>query len=158
MKTLIVILIQASIILNVTAQEQTSSETELPTEVVDVLNAYIHILTTSETLDECADRFLAIAGGGLVNPAGTKLRESVKPYSLKKDFENIKFYTVPVNVVRVVKSQTQMTGYGASAIAGDVYKIFIAKKDGTQPAPVQIVFPKEHPSISTPKITNIGSF
>ena len=101
---------------------------------------------------------LIIAGGGLVNPAGTALRSSVKPYSLKKDFTNIKFYKIPVKIIRVAKTRTSGAGYGESAIAGDWYKIYIAKKDGSQPAPVHIVYPENHALIKTPKIIQGGSF
>jgi len=130
---------------------------ELPVEVKQVLDRYVEILTTSKTLDICAEKFVLIAGGGLVNPAGTALRSSVKPYSLRKDYENIKFYKVPVEIKRVAKTRTGQAGFGESAIAGDWYKIYIAKQDGSQPAPIHIVVPENHPTIKTPKVTGIGS-
>ncbi len=139
------------------AQQKDIPVTELPKEVKQVLNEYINILNTSKTLDECADRFLAIAGGGLVNQTGTALRSSVQPFSLKKDFTNIKFYEVPAKIMRVAKTRTSGAGYGASAIAGDWYKIYIAKKEGSQPAPVHIVYPENHSSIKTPKVIQGGS-
>jgi hypothetical protein len=130
---------------------------QLPVGVNIVLEEYINILRTSKDLDECAIKFLTIAGGTLVNPEGTMLRNSVKPYSLKKDFENIHFYMSPVKIVRVVKIQTKQAGYGKSALAGDWYKIYIAKKDGSQPAPIHIVDPIGHPFIKTPKVIQVGS-
>ncbi|NPA67878.1 MAG: hypothetical protein GXO50_04630 [Chlorobi bacterium] len=141
------------------AQQKDISVRETPKEVLDVLVQYINILRTSKNLDECADKFLEIAGGGLVNPAGTALRSSVKPYSLKKDFQNRGTIKVPIEIARVAKTKTGQAGYGASAIAGDWYKIYVKKVDGGgRPAPVHIVVPKNHPTVKTPKVTQIGSF
>ena len=139
------------------AQQKDIPVSELPKAVKVVLDEYIKILSTSKDLDQCATSFLQIAGGGLVSPAGTALRRSVKPYSLKKDFNDIKFYKVPVEIARVAKTKTNMCGYGASAIAGDWYKIYIVKKDGSQPAPIQIVVPEGHKTIKFPKVMSIGS-
>jgi hypothetical protein len=140
------------------AQQSDIPVSQLPAEVKAVLDEYVNILSTSENLDICAERFLTIAGGGLVSPEGNSLRSSVKPYSLKKDFENIKFYKVPAEIVRVAKTRTGQAGYGPSALAGDWYKIYIAKKNGTQPAPVHIVMPENHPTIKSPKVIQGGSF
>ncbi len=141
------------------AQQRDIPVSELPKEVKAVVEEYVNILSTSKDLDECADRFLAIAGGGLVNPAGTKLRSSVKPYSLKKDFTNIKSVKIPVVIARVAKTRTGQAGYGASAIAGDWYKVYIEKvPGGGRPAPVHVVVPENHPTIKTPKVIQGGSF
>ncbi len=157
-KLKLLILAVVSIAFSVNAQQKDIPVSELPKEVKAVLEEYVNILTTSKDLDECADRFIAIAGGGIVNPEGTQLRSSVKPYSLKKDFDNIKFYKVPIEIVRVAKTRTGQAGFGASALAGDWYKVYIAKKTGGQPAPVHIVYPENHPTIKVPKITQGGSF
>lgn len=132
---------------------------QLPNEAKQVLDKYVQVLNAS-SLDECANQFLDIAGGGLVNPAGTALRSSVKPYSLKKDHENIKFYKQPAVITRVNKTQSNGQGYGASAIKGTEYKIWIEKKDPSQgrPAPVSILIPEGHATIKTPKVVKIGSF
>lgn len=140
------------------AQQKDIPIGQLPDEVKVVLDEYLNILSTSQTLDEAAERFLSIAGGGLVNPDGQSLRNSVKPFSLKKDFENVHFYTVPVKIIRVAKTKTGQAGFGESAIAGDWYKIYIAKVNGGQPAPVHIVVPENHPTIHSPKVIQIGSF
>lgn len=141
------------------AQQRDISISQLPREVKIVLNDYLDILTKSDNLDECAKQFMKIAGGGMVNPAGTSLRSSVKPYSLKKDYENVKFYKTPADIARVAKTQTSGSGYGESAIAGDWYKVYINKKNGVNgmPAPIHIVVPKNHKIIKTPKIIQIGS-
>jgi len=130
----------------------------LPSEVKVVLNEYLNILSTSNDLDEAAERFLSIAGGGLVSPNGESLRSSVKPFSLKKDLENVHFYKVPAKIERVAKTKTGQAGFGESAIAGDWYKIYIAKANGGQSAPVHIVVPQNHPTIKAPKVIQIGSF
>jgi hypothetical protein len=131
---------------------------QLPSNVKNVLNKYVQILG-SGTLDQVANNFASIAGGGLVNEQGNQLRSSVKPYSLKKDWQNIKFYAYPVQITRVNKSHTNGTGYGASALKGTVYKIWIAKKNGQagMPAPISIIVPEGHPTIKSPKVIGIGS-
>lgn len=129
----------------------------LPKDVENVLNEYLKILNTSENLDECAEKLVNIAGGSLVNEDGS-LRNSVKPYSLKKDFQNAGFYSYPAKIARVNLSKTMQTGYGPTALAGDKYKIYIKKKNsGGIPAPIHIVVPKNHEFIKSPKVTNIGS-
>ncbi len=141
------------------AQQKDIPVSELPKEVKEIVDEYVNILSTSKDLDECAERFIKIAGGGLVNQTGTSLRSSVKPYSLKKDFTNIKSVKIPVVITRVAKTKTGQAGYGASAIAGDWYKVYIEKIDGGgRPAPVHVVVPKNHPTIKSPKVIQIGSF
>ncbi|MBN1187589.1 MAG: hypothetical protein JXB49_35265 [Bacteroidales bacterium] len=132
---------------------------ELPSNVKDVLVEYIAILK-SESLDICYDKFKSIAGGTLVNESGTNLRTGIKDYSLKKDFQDIKFYKDPPEITRVNKTMSNGQGYGASAIKGYVYKVWIAKIDPSNgmPAPVSIMVPEDHPTIKTPKVVNIGSF
>jgi|GEM_PF-338165 len=132
---------------------------ELPSVVKKVLDRYISILSTSETLDQCEKSFVSIAGGGLVDEMGTQLRRSVKPYSLKKDFNGIRFYKVPIEITRVNVSESAGNGYGYSAIRGKIYKVWIAKKDNINgyPAPISIMVPEGHKSIKTPKIVGIGS-
>jgi hypothetical protein len=157
MKKIVIFALLSLFSFTMMAQQKDIPVSELPKEVKEVLVQYIDILKSAESLDQCADNFVQVAGGGLVNEDGKSLRSSVKPYSLKKDFQNVKFYKDPVEIARVAKSQTKQTGYGASALAGDVYKIYIKKKDDSQPAPIHIVYPKNHSFIKTPKVTNIGS-
>ena len=132
---------------------------DLPASVKQILDKYVEILNIA-SIDECATKFCEIAGGGLVNEDGKTLRNNVKPYSLKKDHDAIKFYKVPVEITRVNKTYSNGQGFGASTIKGTVYKIWIAKKAGGagMPAPVSIMVPEGHSSITTPKVVNIGSF
>ncbi|TAF67296.1 MAG: hypothetical protein EAZ55_02965 [Cytophagales bacterium] len=132
---------------------------KLPQEVRQVLDSYINILTTSSSLDDCAGKFTAIAGGGLVNEDGQTLRSSIQPFSLKKDFDNVKFYASPIKITRVNATYSNGQGFGPSAIKGMVYKIWIAKKEGQagMPAPISIMVPDGHESIRTPKVVGIGS-
>jgi len=135
---------------------------KLPADVKKIVEEYVNILTTSQDLDDCAKRFTSIAGGSLINedPENVTLLSTVQPFSLKKDFNNIKFYTQPVQITRVNVSETSGTGYGASKVAGKIYKVWINKKNPKQgmPAPVSIIVPEGHSSIKTPKVINIGSF
>ncbi len=132
---------------------------DTPKEVFDVLGKYIGILDQAKDLDQCADMFVTIAGGSLVNEDGQTLRGTVKPYSLKKDFQNVKFYADPVEVTRVNKQVNRSSGFGPSAIRGTMYKIWIKKKAGAagMPAPITIMVPEGHPSIKEPKVVGIGS-
>jgi len=132
---------------------------KLPKEVKAVLDQYVAVLNAPD-LDSCAVLFFPIAGGGLVNPEGTALDSDLKQFSLKKDYSNIKFYTQPAKITRVNARASSGDGYGASAIAGKIYKIWIAKKPGVagMPAPVSIMVPQGHETIKTPKVIGIGSF
>jgi hypothetical protein len=132
---------------------------QLPAEVKAVLVEYVDILRNSKDLDECAEKFIAVAGGSLVNEDGLSLRSSVQPFSLKKDYNNVKWYANPIKITRVNVSTTNGSGYGESAIKGKVYKIWIDKADKStgMPAPISIVVPEGHASIKTPKVVNIGS-
>jgi hypothetical protein len=132
---------------------------QVPENVLQILQDYAKVLS-AETLEKCAESFVQIAGGGLVNESGSKLRQDVPQFSLKKDYNNFKFYAQPLQITRVNKSWSNGDGYGGSAIKGWVYKIWIDKKKGVNgmPAPVSIMVPEEHPSIKTPKVIGIGSF
>lgn len=131
---------------------------KLPKEVRAVLDQYVAALNAPD-LDSCAVLFLPIAGGGLVNEEGTALGRDLLDFSLKKDFNNIKFYTQPAKITRVNVRKSSGDGYGASAIAGKIYKVWLAKKPGVagMPAPVSIMVPEGHETIKTPKVIGIGS-
>ena len=159
MKTLI-----ACIVLSATAALAQGKQNDipvdkLPPEVKAVLDEYLNILRTSADVEAAAKGVIKVAGGGLVDEAGTALRDSVKPYSLKKDFSDVKFYAEPTNITRVNASPSGGQGFGGSAISGMVYKIWIGKKDGAggMPAPISIMVPQGHATIKTPKVVNIGS-
>ena len=134
---------------------------DLPVEVEKALIKYVELLRSDIGLNKVSQAFVGLAGGSLVNEDGQSLRSSVKPYSLKKDYQNIKYYAYPLRITRVNRSPTpRSSGYGASAIQGTVYKIWIDKAEGQNglPAPVSILVPEGHPSIHQPKIVGIGSF
>lgn len=133
---------------------------DLPKEVKNVLTQYIGILQQASSLDECSEMFAKIAGGSLVSEDGQTLGNDIKPYSLKKDFQNIKFYrTTPIKITRVNVRNSNGMGFGDSAIRGKVYKIWIDKKQGVggMPAPISIMIPEGHAEIKTPKVVGIGS-
>ncbi len=132
---------------------------ELPAPVKDVLEQYVKLLRAGPNVEACAKALIPIAGGGLVNPEGTGLRQDVPRFALKKDFDNVKFYADPLEITRVNKGTTGGHGFGKSAIKGPVYKIWIAKKKGGagMPAPISIMVPEGHPTITTPRVVVIGS-
>lgn len=142
----------------VNAQRKDIAVSEVPAAVINVLNEYVQILSTSSSLDECATKIVSICGGHLLSRNGNQISNDVKPYGLKKDFENVKFYKNPPVITRVQLQKDTYDGYGPTLIEGDLYKIWIAKKDGVAglPAPIPIIVPKNNPS--KPKVvSNIGS-
>lgn len=132
---------------------------ELPAPVKGVLEQYVKLLRAGPDVDTCAKALVAIAGGGLVNPEGTGLRNDVPRFALKKDFDNVKLYADPLEVTRVNKAASNGQGFGKSAIKGTVYKIWIGKKKGQagMPAPISIMVPEGHATITTPRVVVIGS-
>jgi hypothetical protein len=132
---------------------------KLPKEVQDVLVQYVNILRSSADIDQCAEKFLEVAGGGLVNENASALRQDISRFSLNKDFSNVKFYANPIKITRVNVSTSNGDGYGWSAIKGKKYKIWIdkANKANGLPAPITILVPEGHESITLPKVVNIGS-
>ncbi len=131
---------------------------DLPSSVEKVLQQYIEILR-SANLDIVAEKFVAIAGGSLINTDGSDLSRGKKEFALKKDFTDLQHYAYPIKITRVNKAESNGQGYGATAIKGVVYKIWIDKKssDLGMPAPISIMVPEGHATIKTPKVVNIGS-
>lgn len=161
------LLILSTFIFAFTFQTQAQSKrndiriTALPTEVKAILIQYINILKNASSLEDCASKFTKVAGGGLINenPDYITLRSSVKPYSLKKDYNNIKFYANPLIITRVNLTPSRSSGYGMSAVKGKMYKIWIKKKDGVNgmPAPISIIVPENHDVFKRPQVIGIGS-
>lgn len=131
----------------------------IPEPVAAVLAAYLHVLRTSQTLEECAARVTPLSGGGLVSEDGRQLRQDVPRFSLKKDYESVRFYADPARITRVDVRKGQSDGYGASALRGTHYKIWVAKAPGQpgMPAPISILAPGPHPFVTGPRIVGIGS-
>ena len=104
-------------------------------------------------------KYSEIAGGSLVNEDGS-LRSTVAQFGLKKDFNNVKHYANPIKITRVNVTFSNKDGYGKTAIKGKVYQIWIAKDDPAKgmPAPIRVLVPEGHDSITTPKVTNVGSY
>ena len=126
----------------------------LPQDVRQVLDNYLEILSDSKDINVCGKSFFEIAGGNLLNPTGTGLRDDLKAYSLKRDFDDVKFYKIPAVITRINKTDGY-SGYKETFIEGDIYKIWIAKKSDTAglPAPISIIKTNE----GQIKIINIGS-
>lgn len=130
--------------------------TELPKEIAELVNQYLFILQNSSTLEEAAIKLQNILGGGLLNSQG-KISTDTLSFSLKKDYQNAKFYQYPIKITRVVKILNDYDGYQQTYIEGTGYKVWVAKKDGVagMPAPVHVIKPKDG---SSAKIIGIGSF
>lgn len=146
-----------AVILGIAIQAQTKDipQSELPGDVKDLLNQYIQILQTSKDIDEAAGKVAKIAAGHMLNSSG-KIDSDVYRYSLKKDFDNAKFYKYPVEITRISRTLNDYDGFQSTLFEGTRYKIWIAKKEGVAglPAPVPII----KPATEAPKIvTVIGS-
>ena len=152
------ILLSFTVAINAQSRRNDIPIKDVPHSVIKVLNEYIAILK-SKTLDKCAEKFISVAGGSLVNSRGKQIAHDLKRFSLKKDYNNIKFYADPIEITRVNKSKSNGDGYGQSAIKGTRYKIWIGKKAGVKgmPAPISIMVPEGHKTIKTPKVIGIGS-
>lgn len=152
--TIVFFILFSSSLLN--NQSQDIPISELPQEILDIVNQYLFILQNSVTLEEAASKLQNILGGGLLNYQG-QISQDTLSFSLKKDFQNAKLYQYPVKITRVVKILNDYDGYKQSYIEGTGYKVWVAKKEGTAglPAPVHLIKPKDG---STAKIIGIGSF
>lgn len=160
---LFLFLVLFSLVHNISAAQSKANDipvSKLPNEVNLVLEQYVNLLLKSSDINQCAEKFLEVAGGGLVNEDAKSLRKDVARFSLNKDFSNVKFYAKPLKISRVNLSYSNGDGLGWSAIKGKKYKIWIEKADKSNgmPAPVTILVPEGHESIKVPKVVNIGSF
>lgn len=129
---------------------------QVPADVVAVLNQYLQILSSNQSLDDCAPKIAQIAAGHMLAQSGAGIARDVLQYSLKKDHQNVQFYRIPAVITRVVVVEDDYDGYGPTLFRGTRYKIWIAKKEGVAglPAPIPIIKPKN----GAPKIvTTIGS-
>ncbi len=157
MKRILISFTMAFLMVNtfIAAQTKELKTSEIPQDVKDVLNEYLQILSSSKTLDDVANNIVKVCAGHLVSSSGT-VPSDVKQFSLKKDWENVKFYKVPAVITRCQFIPNEYDGFQETLFEGDKYKIWIAKKDGTAglPAPIPIIKPKS----GKPKvISNIGS-
>lgn len=142
--------------LNGFGQKKELKNNEIPQDVVNVLNEYMKILTTSASVDDAASKLVKIAAGHLVTSDLSAITSDVKMFSLKKDFENAKFYEYPPVITRCQLSPDDYDGYETTLFEGERYKIWIKKKEGVNgmPAPIPIIKPKS----GQPKVvSNIGS-
>ena len=123
-----------------------------------MLERYVHMLAMSRSMDELANQFAPIAGGALVMEDG-RLMATVPQFSLKKDWENVRHYKTPPEVTRVVVTAEKVQGYGASAIRGTEYKVWIDKRDPQlgMPAPISLLVPEGHAFVRGPRVVGIGS-
>ncbi len=131
---------------------------EVPFAVIKVLNQYLKILSESPTLEDCAKNIYPLLGGGLLSSNGKKVSSDTIQFSLKKDYNNVKFYSVPAEITRIQLNKNSYDGFEKTYIEGDIYKIWVKKKEGVagMPAPIPVIVPKndpEHPRV----ISTIGS-
>ncbi len=134
------------------SQTKDISESKLPDDVKEVLNEYIKILQNATDLDDAASKVKKIFAGHLLNSEG-EVDKDVYYFSLKKDFNNAKFYQYPVDITRISRTKNDYDGFQETLFEGTRYKIWIAKKDGVAgvPAPVPII----KPSKGSPKVVSV---
>ena len=157
-KKFIFLVFAVSVFSSVYPQRKDISIEEIPSAVIKVLNQYLKILSESPTLEDCAVKIYPYLGGGLLSSDGKKVSSDTIQFSLKKDYNNVKFYSVPAEITRIQLNKNSYDGYEKTYLEGDIYKIWINKKEGVagMPAPVPVIVPKndpEHPKV----ISSIGS-
>jgi hypothetical protein len=132
---------------------------ELPADARKLAEEYINILKVG-TLDDAELNFAQLAGGDLIDEDGVTLREDVKPDALKKDRNNLKFYAIPLKIVRVQMFTKKSSGVGLGEIKGTLYKIWLARKteDEGKPSYISVIIPQENSAVKTAKIVEIGRF
>ena len=117
-----------------------------PEDVVETLNAYLTALSSCASVDEAGNVLLSkgLVGGHLLSTDGTQVSSDALQFSLKKDFENVKFYTVPAVITRITVEESSYDGFRKTLFEGTRYKIWIKKKPGVAglPAPVPVIKPK----------------
>lgn len=124
-------------------------------EAVELLNNFL----TALSIEDENERLLAViplVHRDLLNRDCTDLSIDVKPFSYKKAYCNVKFYSIPAVITEVRKGNPCTVGYEETAEEGRVDKYFIDKKpdvDG-MPAPVEIFWPEDG---GPPKIYYMGS-
>jgi len=137
---------------NLFSQTKDISESKLPDDVKEVLNEYIKILQNATDLNDAASKVKSIFAGHLLNSEG-EVDKDVYYFSLKKDYNNAKFYQYPVEITRISRTMNDYDGFQETLFEGTRYKIWIAKKDGVAglPAPVPII----KPSKGAPKVVSV---
>lgn len=128
---------------------------QLPANVRMTLSRYVEALH-SGSLQQCADKFVRIAGGPLLSDDGAQLAPNTESFSLKNDFDNIKSYAQPIQILKVNVRYSNGMGFGQTTLKGQVYKIWLGKPDGSS-GPVSIIVPEGSPTFTEPRVVGIGS-
>lgn len=128
---------------------------QLPANVKMTLSRYVEALHSS-SLQQCADKFVRIAGGPLLSDDGSQLAPNTESFSLKNDFDNIKNYAQPIQIVKVNVRYSGGMGFGQTTLKGQVYKIWLGKNDGSS-GPVSIIVPEGSSTFTEPRVVGIGS-
>jgi len=157
-KKFILLIFAVSFFSSIYPQRKDISVEEVPPAVIKVLNQYLKVLSESPTLEDCARNIYPYLGGGLLSSDEKKVSSDTIQFSLKKDYNNVKFYSVPAVITRIQLNKNSYDGYEKTYLEGDIYKIWINKKEGVagMPAPIPVIVPKndpEHPKV----ISTIGS-
>jgi len=157
-KKFILLIFAVSFFSSIYSQRKDISIEDVPPAVIKVLNQYLKVLSESPALEDCAKNIYPYLGGGLLSSDGKKVSSDTIQFSLKKDYNNVKFYSVPAVITRIQLNKNSYDGYEKTYLEGDIYKIWINKKEGVagMPAPIPVIVPKndpEHPKV----ISTIGS-
>jgi len=141
------------------AQKNNIKISDIPEDVKTTLTSYMDILLKSTSPEDAADKLFkaGIIAGGLLNTSGTGPSNDIISFSLKKDFENVKFYEFPPVITGVTYTESSYDGWQNTLVEGKHYKIWVNKKAGVQgrPAPVPIIKPAQGKPVV---ISVIGSF
>jgi hypothetical protein len=126
--------------------------------VITTLNAYLTVLSTGKSVQDAAEALISqdLVAGHLISSDGKSVPRDIVEYSLKKDYTNISFYTIPADISRVTVTENDTDGFNRTIVKGTRYKIWIRKKRGVPgiPAPIPVIKPEK----GKPKVvSNIGS-
>jgi hypothetical protein len=124
------------------------------------LKRFMEICLATPDLEEAGKLIIA---EGLVHASKRdkndprKMNNDSIRFAFKKAHGNVAMYDPKPRLIRTVLTGTSAVGFGPTAQKGQLYKYFIAKKDGVNgmPAPIQIFYPEGG---GEPIVYDFGSF
>jgi len=109
-KKFILLIFAVSFFSSIYSQRKDISIEDVPPAVIKVLNQYLKVLSESPALEDCAKNIYPYLGGGLLSSDGKKVSSDTIQFSLKKDYNNVKFYSVPAVITRIQLNKNSYDG------------------------------------------------
>lgn len=157
-------LVLCALSLNAFAQSEDPNQNpkDVPpdTRGIAKLKRFMEICVATPDLEEAGKLIIA---EGLVHASKRdkndprKMNNDSIRFAFKKAHGNVAMYDPKPRLIRTVLTGTSAVGFGPTAQKGQLYKYFIAKKDGVggMPAPIQIFYPEGG---GEPIVYDFGSF